>query len=116
MRSGTALPKIILHDRPISFKRLKDQKMLKDDSMPRCNNPVEFYPYLSENIGSKIYFSEEGVFVRDTRYFRPGAYCVDGQANTEDDEEDSVITVVLCDKKGRSMGECEDKDQNCFTR
>jgi hypothetical protein len=80
MTSGTALPKISVGGGLVSFKWLKDQKMLKEGSTPRCVKPVEIYLDFLDALASEEYephFSEDGVFVHELKYYRHGAYCVE---------------------------------------
>ena len=135
MKSGTALPKISVGGSLVSFKWLKDQKMLKEGSTPRCVKPAEIYPYFLETAASEAniaHFSDDGVFVHELKYYRHGAYCVDGELDSDGDEKElgeeeareegdgehniSYIKVMLCEEKGKSMGECKDEEQNCYHR
>ena len=71
------------------------------------------------------HFSQDGVFIHELRYYRPSAYCVDGELDTEEydyEEEEggeqlSYMKVMLCEEKGESMGGCKgNEDQNCYHR
>ena len=127
MKDGTALPKIRVGGGLVSFKWLKDQKMLKEGVTPRCVKPGEVFPDFTETATSEEnvpHFSQDGVFIHELRYYRPSAYCVDGELDTEEyqyeeeegGEELSYMKVMLCEEKGKSMGGCKDKDQNCYHR
>jgi hypothetical protein len=131
MTSGTALSKIIVGGSLVSFKWLKDQKMLKEGSTPRCVKPAEIYPDFLDTVASEEnepHFSEDGVFVHELKYYRHGAYCVDGELDSVGDKQEareegddgeqnlSYIKVMLCEEKGRSMGGCKDRDQTCHHR
>ena len=80
MRSGTALPKIRVEGTLVSFKELKDQKMLRQGSTPRCVQQEQILP---DFVDTSQYFSQDGVFVQPAMFFRPGAYCVDGQLGSQ---------------------------------
>ena len=129
MKSGTALPKIRVGASLVSFKWLKDQKMLKIGSTPKCDKQEGVFPDFTEMAASKEnmpHFSEDGVFIHELRYYRPAAYCVDGQLDTEsydaEEEEErgggqpSYIKVVVCEDKWESMRSCQANDQNCHHR
>ena len=136
MKSGTALPKITVGGGLVSFKWLKDQNMLKEGATPRCVKPAEIYPDFLDTAASEEYephFSEDGVFVHELKYYRHGAYCVDGELDSVGDKQElgeeeageegddgehnlSYINVMLCEEKGRSMGGCKDRDQHCYHR
>jgi hypothetical protein len=120
MKSGTALPKIRVGGSLASFKWLKDQKMLKEGSTPRCVKQGEVFPDFTETAAvekSVPHFSEDGVFIHELRYYRPGGYCVDGEVDIEGGgEQSSYIKVMVCEEKGESMGGCKDEDQNCYDR
>ena len=120
MKSGTALPKIMVGDSMLSFKELKDQKMLRQGSTPKCVEKDEIFTQFQESAGtSKEYFSQDGVFVSKSLFFKTGAYCVDGEADTvgEDEEEQSShIKVVVCEGRGESMGDCQEGQDPCYPR
>ena len=131
MRDGTALPKIRVGGGLVSFKWLKDQKMLKEGVTPRCVQPGEVFPDFTETATSEEnvpHFSQDGVFIHELRYYRPAAYCVDGELDTEEyqyeeeeeeeeGEELSYLKVMLCEEKGESMGGCKgNEDQSCYHR
>ena len=130
MKDGTALPKIRVGGSMVSFKWLKDQKMLKEGATPRCVQPGEVLPDFMETATSEeniSRFSQDGVFIHELRYYRSAAYCVDGELDTEEygeeeeeeggGEQPSYIKVMLCEEKGESMGGCQDReDQNCYDR
>ena len=120
MKSGTALPKILVEGSMVSFKELKDQKILRQGNTPRCVKKDQMFPQFIESNGSaKEYFSQDGVFVSQSLFFKPGAYCVDGEADSvgEDDEEQSShIKVVVCGERGESMGGCMDGQDHCYPR
>ena len=121
MRSGTALPKIMVGDSMLSFKELKDQKMLRQGSTPKCVEKDEIFTQFQESDGTaKEYFSQDGVFVSKSLFFKPGAYCVDGEADTDGDNEEkeqsSHIKVVVCRERGDSMGGCLDSQDHCYIR
>ena len=121
MRSGTALPKIMVGDSMLSFKELKDQKMLRQGSTPMCVEKDEIFTQFQESAGTaKDYFSQDGVFVSKSLFFKPGAYCVDGEADTnvenEEKRQSSQIKVVVCRERGDSMGGCLDNQDHCYTR
>ena len=68
MKSGTALPKIKVGGNMVSFKWLKDQKMLRQGSVPRCVKQDEVFPEFTETttLGESMqYFSTDGVFISD---------------------------------------------------
>jgi hypothetical protein len=122
MKSGTALPKIRVGGSLASFKWLKDQKMLKQGATPRCVQPAGFFPDFTETATSEEnmpHFSEDGVFIHELRFYRPGVYCVDGELDMEQEEggeQPSYVKVMVCEEKGESMGGCKEEDQNCYHR
>ena len=128
MEEGTALPKIRVGGSLVSFKWLKGQKMLKEGLTPSCVKLGEVFPdftetaTLEENVP---HFTEDGVFIHELRYYRPGDYCVDGELDTEQYDEEkevvgggqpSYIKVMTCEEKGKSMGGCKVDDPNCHHR
>ena len=120
MKSGTALPKIRVGKSMVSFKELKDQKMLRQGNTPKCVRKQQFFPQFRESIGTAMeYISQDGVFVSKSLFFKTGAYCVDGEADTvgEDEEEQSShIKVVVCEGRGESMGDCQEGQDPCYPR
>ena len=120
MKSGTALPKIRVGKSMVSFKELKDQKMLRQGNTPKCVRKQQFFPQFRESIGTAMeYISQDGVFVSKSLFFKTGAYCVDGEADTvgEDEEEQSShIKVVVCEERGESMGDCQEGQDPCYPR
>ena len=123
MKSGTALPKILLEDTLVSFKWLKDQKMLRQGSTPRCVRQDQVFPLFRESSGAAVeYFSKDAVFVAESFFFRPGAYCVDGEVEEVvsreggGGEQPSHIKVVVCGERGESRGGCKDGTHSCYPR
>ena len=122
MRSGTALPKIRVEGSLVSYKLLKDQKMLRQGSTPRCVQQEQILP---DFMDTTQYFSQGGVFVQQAMLFRPGAFCVDGQLGTKHGQEEEEqqhreqaghTVVVVCGERKESMGECEKDNPNCYQR
>ena len=94
----------------VSFKWLKDQRMLREDKRPqceatevellnvdiddrytldRCQNcglcTKDLVPDFAEpdvDTASLPSFSHDGVFVHEQLFYRPGTYCVDGVEDT----------------------------------
>ena len=96
----------------VSFKWLKDQKMLRQGSTPRCVKQDEVFPDFTETttLGESMqYFSTDGVFISGSLFFRPGAYCVDGELDTEGggEEQPSHVRVIVCGRGGRGWGGVE---------
>ena len=61
----------------VSFKWLKDQRMLKEGVRlsKKCKINQEIVPDFYENgvdVGGLPYLSHDGVFVHEMRYYRPG--------------------------------------------
>ena len=122
MKSGTALPKIRVGGNMVSFKWLKDQKMLRQGSTPRCVKQAGVFPEFRETAAfgeSMQYFSTDGVFISGSTFFRPGAYCVDGELDTEEEgveHQPSHVKVIVCGERGESMGKCGEVTKNCNDR
>ena len=60
--------------------------MLKEDARPRCEITEEIVPDFLETLvdmRSMPYLSYDGVFVHETKFYRPGVYCVDGVEDTQ---------------------------------
>ena len=133
MDLGTSLPRIRVEASLVTFKWLKDQNRLKTGSEPSCVKLGEVFPDFTETATLKEnmpHFSEDGAFIHELQYYLPGAYCVDGEVETElyeqyeEEEEEqnigdqsSYIKVILCEEKGESMGGCRAVEQNnCYNR
>ena len=110
----------------VSFKSLKDQKMLRQGSTPRCVKQEQILP---DFVDTTKYFSQDGFFVHQAMFFKPGAYCVDGELDTEPGKQDEEwdreqqqneqaahIVVVVCGEKGEAMGVCEEGQTKCYGR
>ena len=62
----------------VSFKWLKDQKMLREGARPRCEAHSDIVPDFYEVAGARLggytrdlpYFSHDGVFVHEMKYYR----------------------------------------------
>ena len=62
----------------MSFKWLKDQKMLREGARPRCEAHSDIVPDFYEVAGARLggytrdlpYFSHDGVFVHEMKYYR----------------------------------------------
>ena len=122
MKSGTALPKIRVGGNMISFKWLKDQKMLRQGSTPRCVKQDGVFPEFEQTATleeSMQYFSTDGVFISGSTFFRPGTYCVDGELDTEEEggeQQPSHVKVIVCGERGESMGRGGEEAQHCYDR
>lgn len=138
MMSGTALPKVRVIDPDgvsdlVSFKWLKDQKMLREGARPRCEAHADIVPDFYEVAGARLggytrdlpYFSHDGVFVHEMKYYRPSAYCVDGVEDREAMDsrgggQASYIMLLTCEEGGHDMRACSDlgpaKAASCHTR
>ena len=63
----------------VSFKWLKDQKMLREGARPRCETHSDIVPDFYE-AGARLggftrdlpHFSHDGVFVHEMKYYREG--------------------------------------------
>jgi hypothetical protein len=106
----------------LSFKWLKDQKMLRQGSTTRCVKQDAVFPEFRETAASgesMQHFSEDGVFISGSVFFRPGAYCVDGELDTEREEveqQPSHVKVIVCGERAESMGRCGEDVPNCYDR
>ena len=127
MMSGTALPKLRIsdysgHSQLVSFKWLKDQKMLREGSRPRCRVTEEIVPdFLEENVEVSLLsqFTHEGVFLHEQSYYRPSLYCVDGRKEEEGERpglQPSYISLVTCEERGEERRSCEEAESVCPTR
>ena len=122
MKSGTALPKIRVGGNMLIFKKLKDEKMLRQGSTPRCVKQDAVFPEFSQTaaFGESIqHFSTDGVFISGSTFFRPVAYCVDGELGEEKEEVEQQpyhVKVIVCGERGESMGRCEEEAHNCYDR
>ena len=123
--AGLSLPKVRIETNLVSFSWLKDQNKLKTGIYPSCLQQEEVYPDFTETAADTDnvpHFSEDGVFIHELKYFRPGHYCVDGELDTDDyyeaDAKDSVIyeKVVLCEEKSEAINNCNMGDKNCYSR
>ena len=62
----------------VSFKWLKDQKMLREGARPRCEAHADIVPDFYEVAGARLggytrdlpFFSHDGVFVHEMKYYR----------------------------------------------
>ena len=131
MEGGAELPKIRVGGKLLSFKWLKEQGMLNEGNAPSCTDSGEVFPDFTETASLEAnvpHFSQDGVFIHELMYYRPEDYCVDGELDTyeyqeeegkeseEDVEELSYIKVMLCEERAASMGGCEDKTRSCYPR
>ena len=127
MEGGAELPKIRVGGKLLSFKWLKEQGMLNEGNAPICTDSGEVFPDFTETASLEAnvpHFSQDGVFIHELMYYRPEDYCVDGELDTyeyqeeegkenkEDGEELSYIKVMLCEERAASMGGCEDKTRS----
>ena len=65
------------------------------------------------------YFSTDGVFISGSTFFRPVAYCVDGELGGEKErleQHPSHVKVIVCGERGESMGKCGEVTKNCNDR
>ena len=133
MKGGAELPKIRMAGSLVTFQWLKDQQMLTEGFSPKCIDSGEVFPDFKETATSEAnlpHFTKDGVFIHELMYFRPEDYCVDGELDSYEyqeemygeEEEDyeaedvSYIKVKLCEERAESMGGCEDEGENCYPR
>ena len=132
MESGAELPKIRVAGKLVSFKGMKEQGMLNEGLALSCTDSGEVFPDFTETATLEAnvpHFSQDGVFIHELMYYRPEDYCVDGELDTyqyqeeeegmeneEDGEQLSYIKVMLCEERAASMGGCEDKTKSCYSR
>ena len=98
----------------VSFKWLKDQKLLREGSRPRCQITDEIVPnFREENVDVSLLaqFSEEGVFTHEQSYYRPSVYCVDGRLDKEEERlrgrQPSYITLLTCQERAEDRMSCQ---------
>ena len=123
---GTELMRIRVEGSLVSFKWLKEQDMLQEGATPRCVKPGEVFPDFTETATAEKnepHFSEDGVFTHELRYYLPGHYCVDGERDMDDWEEEyqggeqaGYLKVVVCEEKGEDVGVCKHEEGNCYPR
>jgi hypothetical protein len=132
MESGTELPKIRVGGKLTSFNGLKEQGILNEGLAPSCTESGEVFPDFTETATLEAnvpHFSQDDVFIHELMYYRPEDYCVDGELDTYDYQEEeefekdeeggeqlSYIKVMLCEERVASMGRCEDKTKSCYPR
>ena len=95
----------------MSFKWLKDQKKLREGWRPRCEISGEIVANFDEENVEVPRLTEDGVFVEELSYYRPGVFCVDGRLDTSQAEFSSAQpshTVVLACRDRR-----EDTGPSC---
>ena len=130
-RRGTELPKIRVGGHLLTFQQLKDQNLLEEGYVPSCTESGEVFPDFLETAtldANQPYFSPDGVFIHELEYYRPEDYCVDGELDSYEYQEDimeeeevgqdgeSYIKVMMCEEQASSMGECLEDKKNCYSR
>ena len=96
----------------VSFKWLKDHKMLREGSRPRCQITEEIVPDFTEeyvDVSLLPQLTHEGVFVHEQSYYRPSVYCVDGRLDSgAPGHQPSYISLLTCEARAEDRRSCEE--------
>ena len=104
----------------MSFKWLKDEKKLRAGWRPRCEVTQEIVPLFTEdNAGPRL--TEEGVFVQELSFYRPGLFCVDGRLDLDTSQaqaslQPSSSLVVACQDRREARAHCPLSSPDCHSR
>ena len=120
--SGTALPKLRISldsgdSKLVSFKWLKDERMLREGSRPKCKVTKEIVPnFMEENVD---HITHEAVFLQEQSYYRPSVYCVDGRRYEEEERaglQPSYIILLTCQDRAEERRWCGEGERECPRR
>ena len=113
----------------MSFKWLKDQKKLREGWRPRCEISAEIEARFDEENVEVPRLTEQGVFVQERSYYRPGVFCVDGRLDTLDTVgvdtsqsenslhlQPSYIVVLTCQDRREATSHCPLSSPDCHSR
>ena len=104
----------------VSFKWLKDQKKLREGWRPRCQISAEIVAMFAEENVEVPRLTEEGVFVQELSFYRPGVFCVDGRLDTSQPGsrlQPSYSVVLTCqDRREASTAQCPLSSPDCHSR
>ena len=106
------------HSSLVSFKWLKDEKKLREGWRPRCEASQEILPSFTSG---QAQLTEEGVFVQQLSFLRPGHFCVDGRlddtSQAEPGLQPSYTVVVACQDRLETTGPpCPLSSPACHSR
>ena len=131
MRRRKDLPKIRVGSNLLTFHHLKEQNLLEEGHDPSCKESGEVFPDFLETAtldANQPYFSPDGVFIHELNYYRPEDYCVDGELDSYEYQEEmmgekdagedgvSYIKVQMCEELAGRMGGCLVDKKNCYSR